>query len=103
MGSATAFNRQMGRVGPSLALAGLAISFAAVVSPGTASADECSDGQVMDQTGVCAPGSVNEASSASDAVSPGAAALNACEMAQAEADANSIGAQTADIPCPGAG
>lgn len=88
--------------GLSLTLAGLAIGFVTAISPGTALAEPCADGMSMNDQGVCAPALVNEASASGGAneATPGPAAQNACGIAQADADANEVGAQTADIPCP---
>lgn len=105
MSSTTTARRLMLGAGPSLALASLAIGFVTAISPVSAWADECADGLTMDQTGQCVAGGVEPGLSADDnggpdKVTPGGAAQTACQAAVADDNANSSGAQTAEIPCP---
>jgi hypothetical protein len=88
--------------GLGLVAASCAVGFFTVIAPGTAAAEPCGDGMTMDATGECVLGLVNEASSSGgpNEATPGAAAQNACGIAAADGDANSIGADTADLPCP---
>lgn len=101
MHSTTALQRLTRNAGLGLMLASLVTGVITAISPSSAGADACSDGLTMDQSGQCVPVSVNEASSGSgNKATPGSAAQQACQAAVADADANSIGAETADIPCP---